>query len=313
MTVQRVIFASNVNRFSGAGHIRRLLQIAKVWPIQIEKYFFGELNIPWVSEMTTKVLHKIDYNGDRFGPHDLVILDSYDQNFCLNVRREFPVSQILQIADRYSFLLPDSQIIFADLPFAYLDASVSPRVLAHGINYLPTRRLRQNSFEFKRQAIRVLVTTGGLVNETIYSQLVDELSKEDYRDIRFEFIGMFDKSKPIPPNLNFNAFGSSFDSVAGSCDTAISTSGTTMWDLLANEIVIGITASVENQRANFDYAIRNGQALKIFNPDTLELNEGALRSLLFDSNIRSSLYKEISRKYDFDGAKRVVDVLLKSN
>lgn len=309
----RVVFASDVSKSSGAGHIMRLIEIANALPTSVEKVFFGEVRIAWVEEIIKQTFHKFDDSRQDSTLCDLIILDSYEELFCLRVKKKFPFPPIVQIADRYAFLLPNSQLIFMDLPFLYPDLSIKSRVAAHGIEFLPTRNLLRHEPRFRKKAQRVLVTTGGSINEKIYSQLVEELSNELYRDIKFEFIGGNETFSSNRTNFEFHSFGSNFDAIAQDCDTAISTSGTTMWNLLANEVIIGVVASVENQLANYDYVTQNGQALSLFDFETLNLDVLALRSLLFDTNIRQSLYNKLSGKYDFGGAKRVVDIVLKNN
>ena len=309
MSPQRIIFATNVSRFSGAGHIRRLIEVSKALPTSIEKHFFGSIEIDWVKEMADRTFLPLD-SLSNFGQDDLVILDSYEEEFSLIVHSEFSDSRVIQIADRYTFILPDAAVIYMDLPFSYQDSKMESRVIAHGIEYLPKRSYSRQGTTFTDKAKSVLVTTGGSVNEHIYSQLVEELTKDKYEKVSFEFIGCYASVNSHHSNLNFHNFGSGFDSVARDCDTAISAAGTTMWDLFANRKLVGLAATVENQRANFDYATRTGQAVEVFDSKTLKLDVEALQSLFFDSNVRQSLYGAISGKYDFDGAKRVSELIL---
>ena len=247
-----------------------------------------------------------------FGQDDLVILDTYEKGFSIKVNLEFSDSHIIQIADRYTILLPNTPIIFMDLPFTYQDSKMDSKVVAHGVEYLPIRRFSKQSIAFTDKSKTVLVTTGGSLNERVFTQLVEELAKDKYKNVRFEFIGCLKSVESHPSNLNFHDFGSDFDSIAGGCDTAISAAGTTMWDLFANRKLVGLTSLVDNQSSNFDYAIRSGQALEVFDPKTLKLDVVALQSLLFDSSVRESLYGAISGRYDFDGAKRVVEIVFKN-
>jgi hypothetical protein len=85
-----------------------------------------------------------------------------------------------------------------------------------------------------------------------------------------------------------------------------------LWDLLASQKIVGLAAIVENQIANYQYATANEQAIGIFSPDSLELDVEALHTLLFDKRARRSIQEEISDMYDFDGAKRVCDLILKT-
>lgn len=311
MSPQRIIFATNVSRFSGAGHIRRLIEVSKALPTAIEKLFFGSIEIDWVKEMANRIFLPLD-SLSNFGRDDLVILDSYEEEFSLKVHSEFPDSRVIQIADRYTFILPDAAVIYMDLPFSYQDLKIESRVIAHGIEYLPMRSFTSQGTAFLETAKSVFVTTGGSVNQHIYSQLVEEFTKDKYEKVSFEFVGSYGLVDSHHSNLNFHNFGSGFDSIARDCDTAISAAGTTMWDLFANSKIVGLAATVENQRANFDYAIKTGQAIEVFDSKTLKLDVEALQSLLFDSSVRQSLYGAISGKYNFDGAKRISEVILKN-
>jgi spore coat polysaccharide biosynthesis predicted glycosyltransferase SpsG len=311
MLPKRVIFAANASNTSGAGHLRRLIEIAKVLPKPIEKHLIGSIDIPWLKTSAENVF-STNLPIKEHGVDDLVILDSYEREFCLQIESEFANSQVIQIADRYTFLLPRVKVVFMDLPFVYGSVDVEPRVIAHGIECLPIRAFKAVSSNFKPMASRVLITTGGVVNERIYEQLIQEFSKDVYAGINFEFIGLPKVVSNFTSNLRFHPLGESLDAVAAECDTAISAAGTTMWDLLANQIALGLAATVENQRANFDYAVSLSKALPVFYPETQALHLDNLKSLLFDQNIRKRLYRQIAGKYNFFGATRTSEAILNS-
>jgi spore coat polysaccharide biosynthesis predicted glycosyltransferase SpsG len=311
MLPKRVIFAANASNTSGAGHLRRLIEIAKALPKSIERHLIGSIYIPWL-KTSAENLFLTNLPVKEYGVDDLVILDSYEREFCLQIESKFANSQVIQIADRYTFLLPKVKIIFLDLPFVYGSEDIEPRVISHGIEYLPIRAFKVVGSNFKPVASRVLITTGGVVNERIYEQLIQEFSKDVYTAINFEFIGLPKAVLNFTGNLRFHPFGESFDAVAAECDTAISAAGTTMWDLLANQMMLGITATVENQQTNFDYAVSLSQALPVFDPETQALNLDNLKALLFDQNIRQKLYKRIAGKYNFFGATRTSEAILNS-
>jgi len=311
MLPKRVIFAANASNTSGAGHLRRLIEIAKALPESIEKHLIGSIDIPWL-KASAENLFLMNLSIKEYGVADLVILDSYEKEFCLQIESDFANSQVIQIADRYTLLLPRVKVVFMDLPFVYGSEDVEPRVIAHGLECLPIRAFKAVSSNFKPMASRVLITTGGVVNERIHEQLIQEFSKDVYAGINFEFIGLPKTVSNFSSNLRFHPLGESFDAVATECDTAISAAGTTTWDLLANQMMLGIAATVENQRANFEYAVSLSQALPVFYPETQALDLDNLKSLLFDQNIRQRLYRQIAGKYNFFGATRTSEAILNS-
>ena len=311
MLPKRVVFAANASTTTGAGHLRRLIEIAKALPDSIEKHLIGSIDIPWLKTSSARAFLP-PLPIQEYGADDLVVLDSYDREFCFQIQSRFTSSQIVQVADRHTFLLPRVQIVFMDIPFIYKSKSIDNRVIVHGVEYLPIRKFKVINSKFKPRALRVLITSGGVVSERIYQQLARELSNDDYSEINFEFIGLPKIVSNFPDNLRFHPLGDSFDVIAAESDTAISAAGTTMWDLLANQKILGIAAIVENQKSNFDYAVGSNLALPIFDPVTHELNLGNLRALLFNQDTRKLLYGNSFGKYDFLGATRTSEVILNS-
>ena len=84
-----------------------------------------------------------------------------------------------------------------------------------------------------------------------------------------------------------------------------------MWSLLANNLLVGVAAIVENQKENYSYVINSKHALPVFDIENRNLDVGVLRELLFDEVSRQNLFGAISGKYDTLGASRVCNLLLK--
>lgn len=290
----------------------RLIEISKALPPSVEKCFIGSVELPWVKELLDENFSSQSSEvGKMFGKHDLVVVDTYDDAFCRLVANCSRESTIVQIADRYTTLIPKSLIVFMDLPFDYENENINRRIIAHGIRFIPARKLVPFGTKIQPIAKKVLVTTGGLVDKRIFSQLVSEVVKDEYRAIDFHFIGTLDNSVQKSVNIHFHEFGSGFDSIAQDCDTAISTAGTSMWGLLSNNRLLGLATIVENQKANYSYAVNSKHALPVFDLDNMKLDVGVLRTLLFDETSRRNIYRAISGQYDTLGASRVCELLLK--
>lgn len=312
MLPRRVVFAANATTSTGAGHVMRLVEISKALPSSVEKCFIGSVELPWVKELLDKSFpFQSSEVGENFGRHDLVVVDSYDVVFCRLVANSSRESTVVQVADRYTPLLPKSLIIFMDLPLDHENEEVSQRIVAHGIRFIPARKLHPVETKFQPIAKKVLVTTGGWVDKRIFLQLIAEVVKEEYRAIDFHFMGVLDNSAHSGVNLYFHEIGTGLDSIAQDCDTAISAAGTSMWGLLANNFVLGLAAIVENQKANYSYAIDLKHALPVFDLNNMRLDVGLLRTLLFDETTRQHIYRAISGQYDTLGSSRVCDLLLK--
>jgi len=81
MLPKKVLFAANATMTSGAGHLRRLIEIVKVLPESIEKLHFGHVEMSWLDELVNKSFDSFELK-DSYGQVDIVILDSYDKEFC---------------------------------------------------------------------------------------------------------------------------------------------------------------------------------------------------------------------------------------
>jgi spore coat polysaccharide biosynthesis predicted glycosyltransferase SpsG len=312
MLPRRVVFAANATTSTGAGHVMRLVEISKALPFPMETCFIGSIELPWVKELLDRSFPSQSSEvGEIFGKHDLVVVDSYDDVFCRLVANSSRESTIVQVADRYTPLLPNSFIIFMDLPLDHQSEEVSRRIVAHGIRFIPARKLHPVETKFQPIAKKVLVTTGGSVDQRIFLQLIAEVVKDEYRAIDFHFMGVLDDSVQSGVNLYFHEIGSGFDSIAQNCDTAISAAGTSMWGFLANNYVLGLAAIVENQKANYSYVTDLKHALPVFDLNNMRLDVGFLRTLLFDETTRRLIYRAISGQYDTLGSSRVCDLLLK--
>lgn len=312
MLPERVIFATNAMTSTGAGHAMRLIEISKLLPPSIEKHFFGSVDLPWVKELLGQYFHsQYSESDEKFGRHDIVVVDSYDHVFCENVVNCSQDSTVVQVADRYTTLLTNSFIILMDFPFNFESQNVNPRIVAHGIQFIPSRRFSLLNKKLEPRANRVLITTGGLADSRIFSQLVDELTKDIYQGIDFHFIGIPEDLVKTSDNLTFHNFSIGFDLIAQDCDTAISTAGMSMWSFLANNLITGVAAIAENQKANYGYVVNSKHALPLFDLDNIKLDVGVLRQLLFDESLRQNLFRAISGKYDTLGASRVCNLLIK--
>jgi spore coat polysaccharide biosynthesis predicted glycosyltransferase SpsG len=312
MLPKRVIFAANAMNTTGAGHVMRLIEISSQLPLSIEKHFFGFVDLAWVNELLGQHFHtQYSESEQTFGRHDVVVVDSYDRIFCENVMNCSQDATVVQVADRYTPLLANSHVILMDLPFDIESQNLNPRIIAHGIQFIPARKFNFLNKNIEPRAKSVLVTTGGSVDSRIFSQLISEFTQDIYQGINFHLVGIPDNLIQTSDNLTFHNFSIGVDLIAQECDTAISTAGTSMWSLLANNLIIGVAAIVENQRANYGYVVNSKHALPLFDLDNMKLDIGVLRELLFDDSLRQNLFRAISGKYDTLGASRVCDLLLK--
>jgi spore coat polysaccharide biosynthesis predicted glycosyltransferase SpsG len=284
-----IVFAANASRLVGAGHLRRMIEIAKSFPSSIQKVFYGSVDIPWLANLTNEYMRPL--NGANLDTSNtIVVLDSYDERFCNQVSDTFHGSLLIQIADQNSYVLPSAKVLFMDKPFKYANGINPIQVIGHDLKFFPARNYGNPDLIFSPQARKVLVTTGGVVHLKFIQDIVQILNHKIFNEIEFNFFGIDPKLLAGFRKANSYELGSDFDSIAATCDTAISSAGTTIWDLLANNIVLGIYHVASNQKGNFDFAIQKKKAISLISPTSHEFSRVCFERLLLHRETRFKLF-----------------------
>jgi spore coat polysaccharide biosynthesis predicted glycosyltransferase SpsG len=198
-----------------------------------------------------------------------------------------------------------------DLPFEYPNKNIQNQTIAHGLNFIPVRLFRSGNSKFQRQAKRVVITTGGVVNQHIFLIFIKELQKRQYENIFFDFIGIPEHHPGNINNFEFHQMGRQFDNLVANCDTVISSAGTTMWDLIANQKPIGLISVAENQESNFAFAVASGAAVRVLDSNNTKPDLDGLNSLFFDEDVRLNLINKERVDLDFLGASRVCELIMR--
>jgi spore coat polysaccharide biosynthesis predicted glycosyltransferase SpsG len=284
-----IVFAANASEAVGAGHLRRMIEIAKSFPSSIPKFFYGSVDIPWLANLTKEYLRTLD-RANLDASNTIVVIDSYDESFCYQVSKAFLGSLLIQIADQNSYVLPRAKVLFMDKPFEYANTLNPNQIIGHDLKFFPARNYGNADLIFPPQARRVLVTTGGVVHPRFIQSIVQILKHEAFNKIEFNFFGIDPKMLVGFRIANNFELGSDFDSIAAACDTAISSAGTTMWDLLANNKVLGVYHLAANQKGNFDFVLQKRIAMSLISPTSQEFSRVYFDKLLLDRETRFKLF-----------------------
>jgi spore coat polysaccharide biosynthesis predicted glycosyltransferase SpsG len=306
-SIKEVVFASQATLESGAGHLRRCIRFAQELPRDIQKYQIGKIEIEWLSSLNQATFSVLKNESER--PNcSLVILDSYDKDFCEYIREKYLDDPIIQIADRFTPILEGVSILWLDFPDGTKFHKHEPEIIASGLKFMPISKISRGINKFEGAAKNVLVTTGGNPYVPAVELISRELSKSNYKDIEVHFLGNKPSFLSSQENIHYYKPGLILDELLEKVDTVITASGTSLWDFLANGFCVGAIKVVENQSRNFDYVSKTDQVV----PICLDMGGKALghslRTLFFDLQVRKNLTLA-SSYYDFDGARRFAKIV----
>jgi spore coat polysaccharide biosynthesis predicted glycosyltransferase SpsG len=305
---QEVVFAAEATFISGAGHLRRSMSFAEALDPKTRKFHIGQIEIEWLMAPSKVYFDFLDRDFVKL-VKPLIILDSYDFDFCQHIRDLFPTEKIIQVADRFTTVLDDVNIIWLDFPDGKQFQRQKTQILDFGLKLMPIRKMNRFFDRSIPVAKNVLVTTGGNPSLVTLKKLCEELSKDEYRSVEFHFIGDNPGTSINRENFHFYKTGIVLEELSAKVDTVITACGTSLWDFLANGFCVGAINLVENQSRNFEYVVSSNHAIPVnINQEGDDLSD-SLQSLFFDMRLRKKLVDETSRIYDFRGAQRFAEII----
>lgn len=303
---QSALFACNANSVSGVGHVMRCIEYARsLQHAGIKVDFIGDIEIGWLQEYLKKL--GVGLLEEPAEAYSLLILDSYDLSYLLEVIGKVEANLVIQLGDRNTPILDNVYLIWLDTNFQELKLETQERVILQGLPAFPTKRLSATK-SLKTPAENVLVTLGGSPKDRDVESIVEVISKPDFNRVNFHIFTHSLSKKNLLFNVRFYALGHNLVEVAGYCDTAISGSGTSIWDFLSSKRHVGAVCLVDNQEANYRYVTHGKMAIGLGNFHLGEpLNMDALKSLLFNRNLRGQLIANLPEDLDGNGAARFTE------
>jgi len=316
------VFRADASMEKGTGHIIRCMAIAEALNELGEKsVLVGEVGgIEWLEQQLAEsvfagnVLQEKDYAANSA---DLLILDSYtiEPNSTFIQRDNWRARASLvdaatpqYEADAYFNLSP----VQTWEPKAVRENSR----LFWGIDYMPVRKIHfldspTDNRHSKDSGLEVLLVGGG-TDPTHFVQSLSDIislipgslhicaftSQLNIRDGRFEVL-------PI---------GNKFAEKVSSADVVFSTSGTTVWEMLARKKVLAIGLAASNQKDNFEYLTRSRLSIGIgeYWESKWQFDVEAIRNLLLNYNLRDELKNRV-HEFSFEGgainiAKKLIEL-----
>jgi spore coat polysaccharide biosynthesis predicted glycosyltransferase SpsG len=313
----RFVFRADASPVIGAGHVMRSSAIAEEAIARgIPTVFIGVTSeLPWVSERIhnlgfTEVISKESrFKSDP--ARDILILDSY------TIPTERPFVQppnwlsIVSVADDFTPPYKSSLTIYPSLEKSWTDSSEVN--IVGGPMYIPLRKsIRKSNPQTRIGALEIVVVGGGSDGTDFVSAVTRVLSKA-----KTEFhVNLFTdnyESLFLDHRFTVNPIGQDLDEIAQIANLVFTTASTSSLEFLARGTVVAIGCAVNNQKQYYKELGGGGFAAPIgeFLNGTWNLNVGLILELLNSQPLRAKLIANSEGFIDLNGAKRIVDEILK--
>jgi spore coat polysaccharide biosynthesis predicted glycosyltransferase SpsG len=307
-----ILFAINATTESGAGHVMRCLSLAReLRDLGCKTFIEGTIEISWIRERLEQ--ESVFQPSSKRDSYDLVVLDSYDVSFMNRTLVNFRSKKVVQFCDSNSVLVDvESVVWFEEGQFNLVSSWQQPRVVASGFSLLiPAPTL--NRARLAERATNVAVILGGAPLPSIVDTVVQSIISPLFNSVTFHlWSDHVPNSARFFSNLLFHPLGSSLEPYLSSCDTMISSAGTSLWVNASGGRVIGVVGLVQNQLSNYEFAteigVAHGLGFLLGSQDLIA--ENALEALLFDAEHRRSLYASLVDFVDSSGSQDLATILL---
>jgi|688.fasta_scaffold416931_2 spore coat polysaccharide biosynthesis predicted glycosyltransferase SpsG len=313
----RFVFRADASMSIGSGHVMRSSAIAEEAIARgIPSFFVGKISdLTWVSERIRGLgFIQVLENSSEFIPdenEDILIIDSYEiptDDVFVQLRNWSKVVSIFdELTPDYSCDLRIHPGLTKAWPKRFSGSTLS------GPKFVPLRKSIMNSTEHTpKGTLEVLVIGGGSDAYGFVPAVVNLLTQltQDFHATIFtnSFFSM-----DLEERFTVSEVGLNLDLIANTADLVFTTASTTSLEFLARGSAVAIGCAVDNQELYYkelsggDYAAPIGEFLN----NKWHLDAELIQELLSSEIFRATLKANSANLIDLNGAKRIVDEILK--
>ena len=313
----RFVFRTDASTSIGSGHVMRSSAIAEEAIARgIPSFFVGKISdLTWVSERIRGLgFIQVLENSSEFIPdenEDILIIDSYEiptDDVFVQLRNWSKVVSIFdELTPDYSCDLRIHPGLTKAWPKRFSGSTLS------GPKFVPLRKSIKNSTEnTPKGTLEVLVVGGGSDAYGFVPAVVNLLTQltQDFHATIFtnSFLSM-----DLGERFTVSEVGLNLDLIANTADLVFTTASTTSREFLARGSAVAIGCAVDNQELYYkelsggDYAAPIGEFLN----NEWHLDAELIQELLSSETFRVTLKANSANLIDLNGAKRIVDEILK--
>jgi spore coat polysaccharide biosynthesis predicted glycosyltransferase SpsG len=319
--IKEIYFHANASQLKGSGHVMRMYALAEEAKSRnLKTIFLGEIsNIPWITaNLLSKVFDEIVQLNDTptlTRGECILIWDSYHLSESTLRILKFPFEKKFLIADSVTpNQLADGVILLEESREwkQYLTELDIPHIT--GRELIPLRKSHQVGKKFKTSSksenLKILISAGGVD----YSSFVKPLSYYILKNFPAVKVYAITNSTLGLRNEHFVQIAPTqdFDNLLAETDLAISSAGSSIFEILSRRIPSGFVLTAPNQESNRKFLIQANLSIEvgIFNGTEFIVNKESLSLLINDFKIRKSLQKASSRLIKGLGAVKIIDYVL---
>lgn len=312
------VLRADASHSMGSGHVMRLFALAEELIIRgkLVTFIGNTSEVPWVKEKMSRIgFSEILSEYQLFSTNpitDILILDCYH----LPIHHSFLTREkwkaIVVVADDATPSYYADLVIYPNITLDFKPLNAG-KFLA-GPKYIPLRKsITKNSHNKSDiDRLEIVIVGGG----TDLHNFVEEIAKIlNSMPNKFQVNLFSNRLKNISLDLRFTVIpiGEELDEKIKSADLVFTTASTSSLEFVAREIAIGVGCAVDNQVKIYEKLCESAVAAPIgsYIGGKWELDRHKIRDLIDNLSLRRRLIKNCSNLVDLDGAKRIVDEILK--
>ena len=314
------VLRADASQSMGSGHVMRLSALAEELIARGEMVtFIGNISeVPWVKDKMNRIGFSEILSEDRyFYPNpimDILILDCY----------HLPIHHSFLIREKWKAI-----VVVADdaTPPYYADLLIYPCILLDfkllndtkmlgGPKYIPLRKSISKNTHSKLDTdkLEIVVVGGG----TDLYNFVGEITKiliSIPSDFQVTLFSNQLKNLDLDSRFTIIPIGETLDEKVKSADLIFTTASTSSLEFIAQEVAIGVGCAVDNQVKIYDSLKKLDIAAPIgrYIEGKWEIDRCKIQELVGDISLRKRLITNCSNLVDLNGAKRIVDEIIKLN
>jgi len=314
----RYVLRADASQSIGTGHVMRSSAIGEELIERGEEVIFvGEFSdIPWLAlrinnlGLSQILLKEGDYSSNP--ETDVLILDSY----IIPVEEEFVKKdrwkRIVVITD---YRTPAYEAHLVVRPGLAIDQkSGSMNKTLEGPKYIPFRKsIRRNRASSTPNEVLEILVVGGGTDSFNFAAAVCEALKNNEDNFHANIFTNQIVLDSLDSRFTAIPIGSKLDWFADICQLVFTTASTTSLEFVAREVAVGIGCAIDNQEEYYESLTSYGVAIPIgeFVDGSWEINQLKVQELVNSKELRERLRQKCSGLIDLQGAKRIVDEILK--
>ena len=313
----RFVFRADASMTIGSGHVMRSSAIAEEAIARgIPSMFVGKISeLTWVSERISGLGFKqvLEKSSECIPDEnqDILIIDSYeiptDDEFIQSRKWSKVVSIFDELTPDYSCDLrihPGLTKVWAE-PFSGITLS--------GPKFVPLRKSIKNSSQRTPGGTLELLVVGGGSDTYGFVPAVLKVITQLTLDFHATIFSNSFVAGDLDERISVSEVGLNLDLVANRVDLVFTTASTTSLEFLARGSAVAIGCAVDNQELYYkelssgDYAAPIGEFLN----NEWHLDAKLIQELVSSENLRATLKANSADLIDLNGAKRIIDEILK--